>query len=302
MSSSRTSKSGLSRSASLLRALGAKAAPVWAELDPADADAIAKVMDDPQTHADTGDAVASAFLQDAAPVKSTDHPVWNRLSELNTDNLATLIENEHPQVIALTLTRIAPQAAGVLVRQFPSLLATDVLHRMLHMAPVQPVALAAIEKSFEARLPSLTEQSHARPDAAVARIFDAMPAEASQNLLSALHTVEPGASERVRALMFTFADLASLSPAGLQTLLARTPRTTLILALKGVSGEVAEAFFTNMTSRAGEVLREEIAALGPVPRSSVDTARTELVTLTRTLIDSGDIRPTGPDRDEELIA
>jgi len=302
MSSHPISKSGLSRSASLLRALGTKAAPVWAELASEDAAAIAEAMENaPQT--ETGTAAATALLQDAATTKPDAAPVWAQLSRLRVEHLAGLIENEHPQVIALTLSRIEPQAAAALVRQFPALMATDVLQRMLHMAPIHAAALTAIEASFATRLETLATDTHTRPDATVARIFDAMPADVSQDLLSALHTVEPGADERVRALMFTFADLATLSPAGLQTLLSRTPRATLTLALKGVSGEVAEAFFKNMTARARDVLREEIVGLGPRTRSDVEAARTELVTLTRTLIDSGDIHPSGGNNmDEDLIA
>lgn len=294
----RTSQNGLSRSASLLRALGAQAAPVWAELDPVDAAAIASAMENGAGQNETDEA-AALFLRDAA---LSGRSVWARLSDLRVEQLAALLADESPQIIALTLSRIGPQAAAALVRRFPALLATDVLHRMLHLAPTHPAALSAIEKSFEARLHSLSSDVKTGPDETVARIFDQMPAETSKTLLAALHSAEPGADKRVRALMFTFADLASLSPAGLQTLLSRADRASLILALKGVTGPVADAFFTNMTARARDVLREEIAALGPCPRDAVEAARASLVSLTRSLIDSGDIRPFGNEIDEELIA
>jgi flagellar motor switch protein FliG len=170
------------------------------------------------------------------------------------------------------------------------------------MAPAQPSAVAAIERSVKARLSSTASSAqHTRPAETVARIFDALPGDAGENLLAALYDKEPNAGERVRALMFNFADLASLTPAGLQTLLSRANRATLTLALKGVTGEVADAFYKNMTARARDVLQEEIAALGPRPRTAVEDARTELVTLTRTLIDAGEIRPRGSDTDEDLI-
>ena len=298
--------SGLSRSASLLKALGPDAASVWAELDPADAAAITGAMADlpeRETHADIKTAqAATALINEAASTNHQQDTVWARMSALKVEALAAMIADEHPQVIALTLSRITPVAAAMLVRRFPTLLARDVLNRMLHTAPAQPAAIAAIETSFAARLPDTHTASQAQPAQTLARIFDALPDEDSESLLSSLGQIEQDASERVRALMFSFADLQSLSPAGMQTLLSRADRTMLTLALKGVDGALAEAFYNNMTSRARAVLQEEIAALGPRPRSQVEAARTELVTLTRTLIDTGDIRPAGQDTDEDLIA
>lgn len=298
----RHAQNGLTRSASLLRALGAKAAPVWAELTPEDAAAITAEMEKSPISPEADEAAASAFLAEASQLPGQIRSIWARLSDLDTDQLASLLTDEHPQVIALILTRIKPQAAAALVRQFPSLLATDILHRMLHMAPVNTAALSAIETDFENRLNTRPAKALAQPDMTVARIFDELPDETGETLLNALHTAEPGVGERIRALMFTFTDLASLSPAGLQTLLSKTSRDTLTLALKGVSGDVGEAFYSNMTLRAREVLTEEIEALGPRPKREIDSARAELVTLARKLMETGDIRPGDPEQDGELIA
>lgn len=310
MSKNRPSQSGLARSASLLRALGAHAGPVWAELPPEDAAAISDMIDSGAAKADTAAAAATALLEDAGQISAQvntagaqqTNTIWAALSNLPTAQLAPLLQDEHPQVIALALTRLTPQAAASLVRQFPALLARDVLHRMLHMAPINAAALTAIETGFRTRINAIPSSPAAQPDTAVARIFDALPADLSADLLAELQDIEPGASARIRALMFTFADLATLSPAGMQTLLSKADRATLILALKGVSGEVADAFFTNMTSRAGEVMREEITALGPKPRASVEDARAAIVGLTRTLLDAGDIRANRDIADEDLIA
>lgn len=298
--------SGLSRSASLLKALGPNAASIWAELDPADAAAITGAMDNlPEggAHTDTDTAQAAiALINEAASTSGHNKTVWARMSALKAEALTAMIVDEHPQVIALTLSRIEPAAAAALVRSFPEILAQDVLHRMLYMAPAQPAAIAAIETGFAARLPDIHAASQAQPAQTLARIFDALPGEDSQSLLSSLGQIEPDASARVRALMFAFTDLQSLSPAGMQTLLSRADRSALTLALKSVDGALADAFFNNMTSRARAVLQEEIAALGPRPRSQVEAARAELVTLTRALIDTGDIRAAGAETDEDLIA
>lgn len=296
MSQKPNSATGLARSASLLRALGASAAPVWAELDPEDAKAIAREMDaDPSTEtADSGLTRQTYSAQSRLGI-------WERLSELPTGTLGRLLKDEHPQVIALTLSRIAPQAAAALVRQAPALLATDVLHRMLHMAPAHSGAVKAIERAFEDRLAAETGAINHTPDEAVARIFDALPPEAGESLLAELQKRDAGAGNRVRALMFTFDDLATLGPGALQTLLSRADRAMLTLALKGTSGPVREALFANMTARAREVLSEEIAGLGPKSRMDVERARAGLVALARALMDAGEIRHAVKDHDTDLI-
>ena len=101
--------------------------------------------------------------------------------------------------------------------------------------------------------------------------------------------------------MFTFDDLAHLDAAGLQTLLASSDRSTLVIALKGAREETAAAFFKNMTRRAGDLLRDEITAQGAVRRSEVEAARQALVSLARELKAQGDIRAGDGRQDEELI-
>ncbi len=93
--------------------------------------------------------------------------------------------------------------------------------------------------------------------------------------------------------MFTFDDLTGLDAAGLQTLLSAVDRAALVVALKGARPDTAAVFFANMTQRAGDLLREEIASLGPVRRSEIEAARQELVALARTLMQRGDIRADG---------
>lgn len=292
---------GLARSARLLKVLGENAASVWHELDTDDAALLTEAVN---AMSESPRAESAAATDYVAQMQNQDEgiSIWARLSGLNTLALANLLEAEHPQLIALTLSRIDPEPAAELVRRFPALLATDVLHRMLHMTAPLPGALAAIETSFELRMSLNNLNRDTQTDRTVARIFEALPDDRGETLLTALHTIEPGADDRIKALMFSFADLAELSPAGMQTLLANTERATLTLALKGVNGEVGDAFFRNMTARAREALQEDIAALGAQRRTDVEAARTDLVAQTRHLIESGDIIPVGSITDEDLIA
>ena len=199
------------------------------------------------------------------------------------------------------LSRMEGAASARLLKALPKPLAVDIMQRLLHMGPAHPGAVTALESALTAWLASAAPSVQSGGHEGVARIFDRMDSRAEKTLLSALETAEPGAGERVRALMFTFDDLAGLDAGGLQTLLAASDRTRLTYALKGAREETRAAFFRNMTQRAGELLREEIAMLGAVRRSEVEAARMELVDLARSLIERGDIRAGRPQDEDELV-
>jgi flagellar motor switch protein FliG len=295
---------GLTRSARLLRAIGPNAAPIWAQLSAADSAALRKIMDQLPPDDTANAAAAQALLDQAANHGAL--PIWQKLSALPASQLYAMLAHEHPQLIALTLARLTPQAAAGLLDCLPPALAEQSLHLILQMGRPHPHAIAAIENLFEAELGLSETDAPLDGDAAVAKIFDILPTEQSDRLLEALQARNADASEQVRKLMFRFEDLAGLAPAGLQTLLSRIDRATLTLALKGTKGAVADAIFRNMTARARDVLVEEIAAIGPVRRADVDAARTDLVILARHLIETGHIRQEPLDNtlldDEDLIA
>jgi len=296
-----TVSDGLARSARLMRALGPEAAGIWAELDPQEARALTQAMDALGDSMDGESEAASRFVdahRRLKPAATTTGSVWSRLSAIDTKTLAALVAGEHPQTIAFILSQLSGEASARLLRALKPRTAIDAMHRLLHIEQVHPAACASLEAQIAARLDGLLGSGSKGGHERVARIFDSLDSQSEKTFLAALENAEPGAGEKVRALMFTFDDLARLDAAGLQTLLSRA---TLVTALKGAREQTAAAFFANMTRRAGELLREEIAAHGAVRRSDVEAARQELVALARKLIEKGDIRPGGTIEDEDLV-
>lgn len=300
-----TADNGLHRSAALMRALGARASSVWATLSPEDAQRLTTAMDAMPENSATEHAAARAYVEEmtspraTAPAAQTN--LWQTLSSRDGAANASLIQNESPQVIAVILSRLSPNSAATTVRALPQALATEALHRLLHLGDVRPAALKAIETtllgSISTAHASISNSGHER----IARIFDSLDSRAEQSLLASLDDAEPGIRDRIRALMFTFDDLATLGPASIQTILSATDRAVLIVALKGAKDETAKAVFSNMTSRAADLLRSEIEATGPIRRSEIEAARAELITSARTLVKRGDILSGEPDEDDELI-
>ncbi|MBR9806156.1 MAG: hypothetical protein GYB49_02890 [Alphaproteobacteria bacterium] len=295
---------GLARSARLMRALGPDAAPVWGELSSEEAHALSAAMDaldDDYGHeAEAVQTYVKAHTH-YTPKPAAGSSVWARLSAMETADLLQLLGGQHPQTIALILSRMEGEAAARLLKVIRTRHAVDIMQRLLHIGPVNPIALKGLEAAVSGWLDNSLRPSIASGHERIARIFDQLDSQAEQNLLAALDSAEPGVGDRVRALMFTFDDLAKMDTAGLQTLLSSSDRAMLTLALKGAKPETATAFFRNMTQRAGSLLREEIAMLGPVRRSEVEAARRELVRLARALINQGDIRGGLPEDEDELV-
>jgi len=227
----------------------------------------------------------------AAPTqKKQPNTIWERLSQCDGALIASLIQDESPQVIALTLSRLAPDPAAQAVRALPRALATEALKRMLSLGEVHASALKGLALALETRL----DQAHPRRTQGgghehVARIFDRLDSKSEESLLSSLDTAEPGSGEKIRAFMFTFEDLANLDAASLQTILGNVDRAVLTIALKRAPEPVVDAFFANITQRAGDLLRDEIEAAGPIRRSEIDAARSEIIEIARTLVKRGDI-------------
>jgi len=290
---------GLARSARLMRALGPDAAPIWAELDPQEAAQLSAAMD---RLADDPSADNDALRRFAETQRATSGAgVWSELSALETSALAALLRHERPQVAALILSRLSGDAAAKLLRVLPPSLSIEAMQRLLHLGEVHPAAMTSLEQHLKGRVAALAREGGRAGIERIARIFDRLDPRAGTLFLAALDKSEPGAGEKIRSLMFTFDDLATLNAGGMQTLLAAADRTVLITALKGAKEATTAAFFANMTSRAGDLLREEIAALGPVRRSDIEAARGELVDLARQLIARGDLQAGKAAPDDELI-
>lgn len=296
-------KDGIRRSALLMRALGAKAASVWRQLSPEEAAKLSAEMqslpDDEMAERGILRSYVEAMRTAPRAGSSSIDDVWARLSKRDGGEIVKLIENESPQIIALILSRLSPDAAAQTVRALPRGLATDVLKRLLNLGDIHPGALKALENVLRQALAPASQCAIKGGHAQVAEIFDRLDSESEQSLLSTLDGAEPGAGNKIRALMFTFDDLSRLDPASLQTILGNVDRAVLTIALKDAAEAVTQAFFQNITQRAGELLRDDIASTGPVRRSEIEAARAEVLTIARTLVKRGDILAYKPD--DELV-
>ena len=304
---------GADAAARVMRVLGEAAGPLWSELTAAEARVITAQMDDLSTDNPAADRDAlEAFLRDSAKARTQSHrqvdgdlkpaSFWRALDETHAPTLAAMMGRESPQVAAWMVSQLDPKLAAQILRMLDEHVSLSVLQRILDTETVPATVTEVIESSLRATLERLSHAGDSQGHLRVARIFDQLGPSHEQSLLAALDAKAPGSGEKVRAQMFTFDDLRDLTAAGMQTLLAAVDRVVLTVALKGAREDVANAFYSNLTRRAGLVIREEMAAHGAIRRSEVEAARAEIVDTARELIRDGQIRLAfDGEPDDELV-
>ncbi|MBK1662717.1 flagellar motor switch protein FliG [Paracraurococcus ruber] len=245
------------------------------------------------------DRVAQIMEEIRGPAGRT---MWDKLGNVNEAVLANYLKNEYPQTVAVVLSKVRSDHAARVLSLLPEGFAMEVVMRMLRMENVQKEALEGVEKTLKAEFMSNLARSQRR-DAheLMADIFNNLDRQSEARILSALEERNRDAAERIRALMFTFEDLQRVDGAGLQALLRSVEKDKLALALKGASEPLREMFFKNLTERAAKLLRDDIAALGPVRLRDVDEAQATIVALAKDMAAQGTIS-LQDDGDEEMVS
>lgn len=228
--------------------------------------------------------------------------MWEKLSNVQAHVLASYLKNEYPQTVSVVLSKIAPDHAARVLSILPEDFALEVVQRMLAMGSVQREVLEKIEQTLRSEFISNLSQTRQR-DAheLMADIFNTFDRQTESRFVTALEEVNWDAAERIKSLMFTFEDLAKLDRTSVQTLLRKVEHDVLVLAMKGANDAVREFFFSNMSERAGRLLKDDVEVMGPVRLRDVDDAQSKMVNLAKDLAATGEIVITKNNAEDELV-
>ena len=228
--------------------------------------------------------------------------MWDKLANVSEAVLANYLKNEYPQTVAVILSKIRSDHAARVLAALPEDFALECVTRMLRMEPVQKEILDKIEETLRSEFMSnLARTSKRDSHELMADIFNNFDRQTENRFLTSLEDRAAESAERIRALMFVFEDLRKLDPGGVQTLLRAVDREQLALALKGSSDQVRDLFFSNMSTRASNIMREDMQNMGPVRLKDVDAAQMGVVQIAKELAASGEIMLAGQGADDELI-
>ena len=228
--------------------------------------------------------------------------MWDKLANVNEEILANFLKNEYPQTVAVVLSKLDPDHASKVIAELPEDFSMEVIMRMLRMESVQKEILDHVEKTLRSEFMSNLGQTAQRDNhEMMAEIFNNLDRATETRFISSLEEHSREAAERIKALMFTFDDMARVDPSGIQVLLRQVDNSELGLALKGANEEIKALFFDNMSERAGKMILEDMDAMGAVRMKDVEDAQAKIVTAAKALSDSGEIVISGSDEGSELV-
>jgi flagellar motor switch protein FliG len=228
--------------------------------------------------------------------------MWDKLANVNESVLANYLKNEYPQTVSVVLSKIKPEHAARVLGALPEEFALEVVQRMLRMESVQKDILDKVEQTLRVEFMSNLART-AKRDAheQMAEIFNNFDRQTESRFITALEERNRDSAERIKALMFTFEDLGKLDPGSIQTLLRGIEKDKLGLALKGATDGLRDVFFSNMSERAGKILRDDMEAMGPVRLKDVDEAQMRMVNVAKDLANRGEIMIAGGSGEDELV-
>jgi flagellar motor switch protein FliG len=225
------------------------------------------------------------------------------LRNVDSQNILTYVVEEHPQTIALVLSHLPAPAGAAILAGLPPERQLAVVQRIAHMGQTSPDIIKEVEVGLERRMSSVMSQSFENAGGvdAVAEMLNVSDRATERVLLENLSHEDPELVEEIRRLMFVFEDINKFSNKDIQTVLKNVENTQWALALKGASQPLRDKVFANMSTRAADMLKEEMQYLGAVKLSAVEAKQQEIVDVVRRLEDSGDIEINAGGEEEQLV-
>jgi len=225
------------------------------------------------------------------------------LKKADPQQLAKFLEIEHPQTIALILAHLDAKQASALLMKLPEALRPETIKRMAQLRQFSPEITQKISISLHRKFQALGEQ-HRRAYAGfqgVADLLNRLDPVSSKTILETIEKEDPTVVLGIRNLMFTFQDFLGVPDVAIRELLGQLDKKTLATALRGANEELRSFFFKCMSSRAAEMLKEDMEVLGPVRSRDVLKAQQEAVAIARKLEAEGKINLGGEEEDEYVL-
>jgi flagellar motor switch protein FliG len=224
------------------------------------------------------------------------------LRKTDPQQLAKFIAGEHPQTIALILAHLESKQASTVLMKLPPELRAEPVKRLAQLRQFSPEMAQRVAVVLHKRLDALGEQSR-RAYAGlkgVADLLNRLDVAAGKTILESIEGEDPKLALSIRNLMFTFEDLLTVPEAGIRDLLGQMDKKTLATALRGASEELKNYIFKSMSSRAVEMLKEDMEVLGPVKSREINKAQLEAVAIARKMEAEGKLTLT-PEGEDEFV-
>lgn len=205
--------------------------------------------------------------------------------------IVELVRYEHPQIIAIVLSYLDSDQSAEVLSLLPENTRADLLMRVATMDGIQPAAMKELNEMLELQLRGGVggQQSSLGGIKCAAEILNYVDRSVEAKINEQITEADADLATKIQDLMFTFENIADIDDRGIQALLREVSTDNLVLAMKGCDDTIKEKIFKNMSSRAAEMLREDLESKGPVKLSEVEGAQKEILGIARRMADEGTI-------------
>lgn len=224
---------------------------------------------------------------------------FNIARKADPAQLTNLLLGEQPQTVALILCYMQPDKAAQILINFPPEKQSEIAERIGTITSTSPTVIEKIEKVIESKFSTYIENDTENVGgvSTLVEILNQVGRTTEKAIVGELEERQPELAEEVKASLFTFEDIISLQKSDVQKVLREVNNDDLVLALKGVSDQLRNFIFDNLSARAVETLKEDMQFLGPARLSAVEEAQQNVVTVIRRLDELGEIYIMRGDQD-----
>jgi flagellar motor switch protein FliG len=214
-----------------------------------------------------------------------------KLQRTDPQQLGKLLDSEHPQTIALVLAHLDPRRASLVLDNLSEDHKVVSIQRLAEMRQFSPEMAQKVAHILHRRLESMGDTARKSYSGfkAVADLLNRLNAEESKKILETIEDDQPELALSIRNLMFTFEDLVTVPPATIRESVSGVDKRQLAMALRGANDDLRAQIFKSMSSRAVEMLKEDMEVLGPVRSREVAQAQQEILNLARRLETEGKV-------------
>ncbi|AKH65504.1 MULTISPECIES: flagellar motor switch protein FliG [Photorhabdus] len=242
-----------------------------------------------------GEERASSLLEDILESRETTTGM-ETLNFMEPQMAADMIREEHPQIIATILVHLNRGQAADILALFDDKLRNDVMLRIATFGGVQPAALAELTEVLN----NLLDGQHLKRSKmggirTAAEIINLMKSQQEENVIEAMRAYDNELAQKIIDEMFLFENLVDVDDRSIQRLLQEISTDSLLIALKGCNQQLRDHFLNNMSQRAAEIMRDDLANRGPVRMSQVESEQKAILLIVRRLAESGEIILNGGD-------
>lgn len=225
------------------------------------------------------------------------------LSNMDSKSIANFLSQEHPQTIAVILAKLKSKQTSEIISLLPQELQAEVVLRIADVEQVSPEILQEIDEVMKKELKSMggTQRYKVGGIEKVVDMFNHFDRSKEKQILDKLDVLSPPLSEIIRKHLFTFDDVFQLDDRSIQAIMREVSNDTLTLAMKTSTDDVKDKIFRNISSRAAEMIKEDLEVMGPVRLSDVEKAQGEIIKIVRKMEEEGKVVLAGRGGDDVLV-